>query len=415
MNTTRIEALSSQDGNGISDGPQDRPVVHLLPGKQKRARAGHPWIFSNEIRMDPEAKALAAGTLVTLVDSGGGPVGVGTFNPHPLISARLLSRNASARIDEDWMTGRLRRALDMRERLFDAPYYRLVYSEADGLPGLVVDRYGDVAVLQFNTAGMEQLKPLVLAALDEAVAPRTVILRNDAAIRQLEGLPSEVEVIGQTLEGPIELVENGCRFLADPAGGQKTGWFYDHRENRARVAKLSAGLRMLDVYTYLGGFGIQAAAAGASEVVCVDRSEPALDLAARAAELNGVGGICRFERGEAFGELARLAEAGEKFGVVVADPPAFVKSKKDLRAGAKGYRKLVRLAASLVEPGGWLFIASCSHHVDIAQFSELARGGLRDARRAGCIVHTGGAGPDHPVHPYLPESGYLKSMLLRLD
>lgn len=399
--------------------PKTRPTVKLLPGRHKRARAGHPWVFSNEIDMTAAAKALPAGAPVTLTESGGGPLGVATFNPHPLISARFLSRDVSARIDAGWLARRLQRALDLRDRLFDEPFYRVVHAEADGLPGLIVDRYGDVCVVQLNTAGMDRLAPPLLEALHEVLAPATVILRNDSPARALEGLAEDVRVegapLGEALGGPLELTENGVRFLADPAGGQKTGWFYDHRENRARVARLSSGLRVLDVYCYLGGFGIQAAAAGAAEVQCVDSSQPALDLAQRSAELNGLGDNCRFTKAEAFGEMGRLGAAGEKFDVVIADPPAFVKSKKDLKTGAKGYRKMVRLAASVVAPDGWLLAASCSHNVDLAMFQEALRGGLRDARRGGRIVHVDGAGPDHPVHPYLPESAYLKAVLLRLD
>lgn len=410
LDTADSAPQAPPDGN-----PRTRPTVKLLPGRHKRARAGHPWVFSNEIEMTAEAKALPAGAPVTLTESGGGPLGVAIFNPHPLISARFLSRDVSARIDAGWLARRLQRALDLRERLFDTPYYRLVHAEADGLPGLIVDRYGDVCVLQLNTAGMDRLEPLLLEALHEVLSPVTVILRNDSAARKLESLAEEVRVEGEPLEGPLELVENGARFLADPAGGQKTGWFYDHRENRARIARLSRGLRVLDVYAYLGGFGIQAAVSGAAEVVCVDSSQPALDLAQRSAELNGVGDACRFTKAEAFGEMGRLFGAGEKFDVVVADPPAFVKSKKDLKAGMKGYRKMVRMAASLVAPDGWLLVASCSHHVDLAMFYEALRGGLRDTRRGGRIVHVDGAGPDHPVHPYLPESAYLKAVLMRLD
>ena len=390
------------------------PVVRLLPGRHKRVRAGHPWIFSNEIDMTAEAKALPPGGLVTLLDSGGGRLGVATFNPHPLISARMLSRDASRTIDGGFLARRLAGALALRERLFDAPYYRLVWSEADRLPGLVVDRFGETVVIQANTAGIDRLMPLILDALDETVQPANVVLRNDGAGRRLEGLGEEVTVIKGAIDGPVEVVENGVRFLCDVTGGQKTGWFFDHRENRARVARLSGGKRMLDVYTYLGGFGLQAAAAGA-DVTAIDRSEPALDLARRSAELNGAEGRINFLRGEAFAELGRLTEEGERFDVVVADPPAFVKSKRELKPGLKGYRKLTRLAAGLVAADGLLFIASCSHHVDAPALAEAVRGGLRDARRGGRILFAGGAGPDHPVHPYLPESAYLKGMLLQLD
>ncbi len=390
------------------------PVVRLLPGRHKRVRAGHPWVYSNEIDMTAETKALPSGGLATLVDNNGGPLGVATFNPHPLISARLLTRDVDRTIDAGFLARRLGRALALRMRLFEAPFYRLVWSEADRLPGLVLDRFGETMVIQANTAGIDRLLSEILEALDEIAAPARVVLRNDSAGRRLEGLDEAVTVAKGALDGPIELIENGVRFLCDVAGGQKTGWFYDHRDNRARIAALAGGRRMLDLYSYLGGFGIQAAVAGA-EVVAVDRSEPALDLARRSAELNGVAERMTFCRGEAFADLTRLGEAGERFDVVVADPPPFVKSKRELKPGLKGYRKLVRLAAGLVSVDGLLFVASCSYHVDHAAFAETVRGGLRDARRGGRILYTGGAGTDHPVHPYLPESAYLKGVLLQLD
>jgi 23S rRNA (cytosine1962-C5)-methyltransferase len=231
----------------------------------------------------------------------------------------------------------------------------------------------------------------------------------------LEGLAQETRWVKGVRDGPVEMVENGVRFLADLAGGQKTGWYFDHRENRALVARFARDARVLDLYSYLGGFGIQAAAAGAAEVVMVDRSEPALALAERSAALNGVAEKCRLVRANVFGEMERRAAAGERFDVVVADPPAFVKSKKDLRAGARGYRKLARLAAALVAPGGLLFTASCSHHMGGDPFTEELRRGIAAAGRTGRILYAGGAGPDHPVHLHLPENAYLKTRLVQLD
>ncbi len=406
--------MTSADLQATDTPPRERPVVRLLPGRQKRVRAGHPWVYSNEIDMTAETKALAPGSLVSLVDSGGGALGVATFNPHPLISARLLARDGGRKIDAGFLARRLGAALALRERLYEAPFYRLIWSEADRLLGLVLDRYGDTMVIQANTAGIDRLMPEILEALDEVAGPATVVLRNDSAGRRLEGLDDEVAIARGALDGPVEVIENGVRFLCDVAGGQKTGWFFDHRDNRARIAALADGRRLLDLYCYLGGFGIQAAVAGA-EVVAIDRSEPALELARRSAELNGVAERMTFLRSEAFAELTRLGEAGERFDIVVADPPAFVKSKRELKPGLKGYRKLVRLAAALVAPDGLLFVASCSHPVDQGAFAESVRGGLRDARRGGRILYSGGAGPDHPVHPYLPESAYLKGMLLQLD
>ena len=390
-----------------------RPSLRLAKGRSKRLRAGHPWVFSNEIEMTPEAKALPPGTLVTLIDAGDERLGVATFNPHSLIAARVMSRRAADSVDTDFLAARLTAALALRQTLFDAPHYRLIHSEADGLPGLIVDRYGDVLAVQTNTAGMERLLPELLAAFQAVLAPKAVVLINDSPVRKLEGLELEHRVAFGELTGPVELVENGCRFVADLTDGQKTGWFFDQRDNRAFMARLAKGRRVLDLYTYAGGFAIQATMAGASETVAVDRSEQSLALADQAATLNSV--TIQTVRAEAFAEMERLKAAGEVFGVVIADPPAFVKSRKDLGAGAKGYRKMARLAAALVEPGGFLLCASCSHHMPVEQFAEEISHGIHLAGRTGRILRSAGAAPDHPLHPLLPESAYLKAMVMQLD
>lgn len=392
-----------------------RPEVRIKPNGHGRLARGHPWLFSNEIEMDPETRALPPGGVVRLVRADGKPAGTAMFNPRTLIAARLLTPDPFAEIGTEFLAGRLRRALALRERLFDAPFYRLVHAEADGLPGLVIDRFGDVLVVQENTAGMDRLEGPLLEALDAAVAPSAVLLRNDTPARQLEGLPLDTRMAKGALDGPIRLEENGAAFFIEPLGGQKTGWFYDHRVNRAFVASLSAGARVLDLYCYAGAFSIPCARAGARSVLGIDRSEAALALASRAAEANGVAERCRFERAEVFGLLERFAASGERFDVVIADPPAFIKSRKDLAAGLRGYRKLARLAASVVAPGGFLLAASCSHHAETSAFAAEVARGLSEAGRTGRILRTSGAGPDHPVHPFLPESAYLKALTIALD
>ncbi|MCG8356463.1 MAG: class I SAM-dependent rRNA methyltransferase [Kiloniellales bacterium] len=392
-----------------------RPVVRLKPRAQKRLVAGYPWVYSNEVEMDAAARSLPLGSVVRLESSDREGLGTAFFNKLPLIAARVLSRDPDIEIDEAFLADRLERALALRERLVAAPYYRLVHAEADGLPGLIVDRFDSALVLQLNTAGMERLRAPLLAALERLLAPGTIALRNDSQARRLEGLESEVRVLKGTLSAPIEVIENGARYLADLREGQKTGWFFDQRENRAWIAPLAEGARVLEAYCYTGGFTMQAARAGAEEILAIDRSEPALTLAAEAAKLNGVEARCQFKKAEVFAELQSLARAGERFELVIADPPAFVKSKRDFWQGAKGYRKLARLAASLVAPGGCLFIASCSHHMDPAQFAEQVRRGLNNAGRQARILRSSGAGPDHPVHPALPESAYLKALVLALD
>ena len=410
--------MTGMDGytrRAMSDDWKTRPTIALQPGRHKRAEAGHPWVYSNEIAMDAAAKALPKGTLVTLRKAGGEPLGVATFNAHTLVAARILDRDAKRPIARAFFAARLEAALTLRRRLYGEPYYRLVHAEADGLPGVVADRFGDVLVTQLNTAGMALLEAEWIAACEAVLAPRAIVLRNDSPARALEGLEPELRVAKGAIDGPIELVENGARFLADPREGQKTGWFFDQRDNRRFVVGLSQGARVLDLYCYAGGFAVAAAKAGAAQVLALDRSEAALALAARAAEMNGVGERCRFQRADAFGEVSRLGAQGQRFDVVIADPPAFVKSKKDLGPGLRGYRKLARLAATLVAPGGLLFIACCSHNVEPPDFAEAVRRGLEDAGRSGRILRSAGAAPDHPVHPWLPESAYLKAQALVLD
>jgi len=389
--------------------------ITLRPEAHRRLLFGHPWVYSNEIVMDAAAKALPPGSIVRLLRADGEPLALAFFNPHPLIAARILTRRVDAAIDAGFLAARLTRARALRDRLYERPFYRLVHAEADGFPGTVVDRFGGLLVAQVNSAGMELLLPALLEAFERVLKPEAVLLRCDSTARGLEGLESHVKLAKGHLEGPVELQENGVRFLADPAGGQKTGWFFDQRDNRAAVARLSAGLGLLDFYSYAGGFALAAAAAGAREVTAVDRSEAALALAEKSAAMNGFQDRCRFRRAEAFEELERLGAAGTRFGVVVADPPAFVKSKKELKQGARGYRKLARLAAAVVEPSGFLFIASCSHNMPVEEFERQVARGLVDAGREGRILSAAGAAPDHPVHPALPESAYLKSLLLQLD
>jgi 23S rRNA (cytosine1962-C5)-methyltransferase len=398
-----------------ADDAATRPSVTLLAGRHRRAEAGHPWIFSNEVAMDAAAKALAPGSLVTLRRADSSPLGIAMFNPHTLLAARLLDRDTARPIGRRFLAGRIGRALKLRERLFDMPFYRLVHAEADGLPGLVVDRFGAVIVVQSNAAGMARLEPAVLDSLGELLSPEAIVLRNDSPARGLEGLASETRVARGSLDGPVAIHETGAVFRADLLAGQKTGWFFDQRDNRRFIASLARGSRVLDLYCYTGGFAVQAARGGAAAVLGVDRSDPALTLAIEAAELSGVGPMCSFRRGEAFAEAGGLAANGERFDIVIADPPAFAKSRKEVPAALRGYRKLARLAASVTAGGGILFIASCSFHVGAAEFAETVRRGLADAGRAGRILRVAGADADHPIHPALPETAYLKTLTLAVD
>ncbi|EDP66725.1 Predicted SAM-dependent methyltransferase [alpha proteobacterium BAL199] len=392
-----------------------RPTLRLQRGADTRVQRGHPWVYSNEIDMTAEAKLLAPGTVVRVETVKGDPVGCAYFNPHSLIALRRLSDDADRAIDAGFLTERLTTALGWRQRMFDAPYYRLVHAEADGLPGLVIDRFGDVVVVQANTAGMERLESVLIEALTELLSPAAIVLRNDTSVRNLEGLPSEVRLAAGALPEAPTVAEGGAVFPLDPLGGQKTGWFFDHRDNRAFMARLSTGARVLDLYAHTGGFGVQCAVAGAFQVDLIDRSGPALQVAALAAEMSGVTDRVTTRKADAFAALEHLITAGETYDVVICDPPAFAKSRKDVGGAAKAYRKLARLAAQVTAPGGVLMLASCSFHMEAASFAQQTARGVTEAGRTGRVLRRAGAGADHPTHPHLPESAYLKAEVFALD
>jgi 23S rRNA (cytosine1962-C5)-methyltransferase len=387
-------------------------TIRLKPKEGRRARAGAPWIFSNEIQMDGAAKTLAPGSVVNVAFDDGQPLGTGYFNAKSLIGIRMLDKDVDKIVGTGFFTRQLERALKIREALYARPFYRLVHAEGDGLPGLTLDRFGDTVVAQITTAGMEALIEPLLAALEKTIAPAQVILKNDAPARALEGLGDYVRAAkGDAARIAVE--ENGARYFADLTGGQKTGWYYDQRDNRAFMAALAKGRSVLDAYSYTGGFGIACARAEAKEVICLDSSAPALQLAEESAVANGV--AIKAVKGDVFEELERLAAAKETFDIVIADPPPFVRARKDLEPGAKAYRKLARLAASVTAPGGFLALASCSHNIAVERFAaECAAGIARTGRRA-AMLRQAGAGPDHPVHPMLPETAYLKMLVYALD
>jgi len=391
----------------------DRPTIRLKPREGRRARAGAPWIFSNEIVMDASAKSLPPGSLVNVVGDDGRSFGAGTFNPGTLIAVRLLDAPVAMEIDCEFLARRLGHALAVRQALFDAPYYRLVHAEGDFLPGLVIDRFGETLVVQIATAGMELLLDPLLEALDRVIAPQCVVLRADVPLRALEGLPLYSRVAKGHQSSQLHVEENGARYFADPTAGQKTGWYYDQRDNRAFVARLAAGRSVLDAYCYTGGFAILAARSGAREVSGIDSSAPALRLAEEAAIANGA--ACRFVKSDVMEELERLANAGETFDVVIADPPPFVPARKDLEAGAHAYRKLARLAAGTTRAGGYVALASCSYNMPADRFAQECAIGIARAGRRGALIRQAGAGPDHPVNPMLPESSYLKTLVYALD
>jgi len=385
--------------------------LKLKPREDRRLRAGHLWVYSNELQTDPAFRGIVPGSLCRVSDDRGKSLGTGYVNPHALLAVRILAGNAEAVIDAEWFARRIEAALVLRQRLYDAPYYRLVHGESDGLPGLVVDRYGDWCVVQLGTAGMESLKAQVIAGLQSALKPRGILLRNDGGLRELEGLPAYVETVGEVPD-EVELLESGVRFLAPLRAGQKTGWFYDQHDNRDRLARYVRGARVLDVFSYVGGWAIRSAAFGASAVTCIDSSQTALDAARRSAGLNG------FEietiRDEALDALKALRREQRQFDVVVVDPPALIKRKKDYEAGLEHYAALNRAALHLLPADGILISCSCSHHLEAEALQRIL---LRESRHAGRrlqILEQAAQSADHPVHPAIPETRYLKGFYCRV-
>ena len=394
----------------------DRATIRLMPKANARAiRHGAPWVYDNEVVTDRRTRNIEPGTIARLEDSARDPMGIVAANPKSRIFARMLDRDPDAVIDRKWLAARLSAALAHRETLYDAPFYRLVHAEADGLPGVIIDRFGDTAVIQPNAAWAEVLIEDLAAALAE-VTGVTNILKNAAGrSRVLEGLDDQNTVLlGSAPEAPVAVPMNGAIYMADLTGGQKTGLFFDQRPNHAFAAGLSKDASVLDVFAHVGGFSLAALAAGAKDAVAIDGSAPALALAEEGAKRMGASDRFSTAQGDAFDMLTALAEEGTKFDVVVCDPPAFAPSKKALEPGLRAYERISRLASDLVAPGGYLVLCSCSHAASIDKFRASSIRGIGRAGRKSQLIHTGYAGADHPMHPQLAESGYLKALFFRL-
>jgi 23S rRNA (cytosine1962-C5)-methyltransferase len=392
--------------------PSSRPVVRLRPAA--RGRRGGPWAYVDEIVLDRRTRAIPAGAVVELQDAERRPLGAAAFNAGSKIAARLLDPEPGVAVDVGWFASRLSRALALRETLFEAPFYRLVHAEADGLPGVVVDRFGDAAVVQPNAAWAEARLDALVAAVREVTGVATVVKNGGGWARGREGLDDVSGVLCGRLDGPVAVPMNGATYFADLMGGQKTGIFYDQRLNHAFAGRLGGGRRVLDVFAHVGGFALAALAAGAEAALAVDGSAAALELAERGAAAGGVADRLEVRRADAFDAMPALAAEGRRFGLVVCDPPAFAPSKAALEAGLRAYERVARLAAALVEADGFLVLCSCSHAADLERFRQASLRGVTRAGREAQILHVGGAGPDHPVHPGLAESSYLKALFLRL-
>lgn len=386
------------------------PELFLKKNEDKRLRKGHLWVFSNEV--DTQRSPLnqfTPGDMVRVVASDGQVLGSAYINPGTLVCARLLSRKPAAKLGTKMFTARIARALALRERFYSKPYYRLVFGESDGLPGLVIDRFADVLSVQITTAGIERQKEPLLEVLVELLQPTAILLKNDNPQRQLEGLSTESICAYGKLPEQLIIEENNAQFKIDIVNGQKTGWFYDHRSSRAELAKLAKDRTVLDLFSYAGGWGIPAALNGAQQVVCVDASASAIALAEQNAQLNQVSGSMQFIQSDVFDYLKQARLDRKRFDIVILDPPALIKRKKDFKSGYEAYRRLNHLALQVLEKDGILVSASCSYHLSKANLHEILRSSARHIDRNLTIVATGGQAPDHPIHPAISETEYLKT------
>lgn len=387
------------------------PELWLRKGADRRLRGGHCWIYSNEI--DSKRSQLSdftPGDTVTVRSASGEALASAYMEPQSLICARVYGRDPDTELSAGFFSDRIRSALALRETFFEAPYYRLLYGDSDGVSGVVADRFADTIVLQLNTAGIERhLEPL-LEAFKETLNPAGILLRCDSRMRREQGLEERLEVVHGEVPESVPVEENGAKFMVPVFSGQKTGWFYDHRYNRARLQHYCTGRRVLDVYSYIGGWGIQAAVAGAAQVCCVDNSAPALAGVEQNAVLNGVQERVSTLRGRADQVMGELHEAGETFDIVVLDPPAFIQRRRDLGKGSKAYRRINELAMQLLAPGGMLVSASCSMLLSEVDLIEVLRGAAQRRNLDLRVVETGTQAPDHPLHPAIPETRYLKAL-----
>ncbi len=375
---------------------------------------GHPWIFSNEIENFSALKNLEKGSLVIVQINKDDDFALAYFNPHSLIAARILTHDLTQKIDEDFFVEKILAAKNLREKFYDQPFYRLIHSEADFLPGLVIDRFGDVLSCQISTAGMEKLSPILISALEKIFPNAAIIFRNDVEARKFEGLESEIKIIKGEIPNEIEIEENGLKFLVDVKNGQKTGWFFDQRENRKFIGSISKNCDVLDAFCYLGGFGLNALKNNAKSVTFIDSSEEALEKLKKNLSQNNFAEN-EIIAGKVFEILENPDFQKRVFDVVLLDPPAFIKSKKDFFVGLKGYEKLVRLGAKLTKKGGILSLTSCSHNATLPDLIASANDAFRKSNRKAKLIRTCGAGFDHPINPALKENEYLKSITFLVE
>lgn len=400
----------------MTHNPSPLPVLRLRPKADARAiRFGHPWAWADDLVLDRRSRAIAAGSLGILEDAERNPLALGIATPEAKIAFRVLERRVDVVIDSAWLQAKIQAAHDLRHKIYPAPYYRLIHAEGDGLPGLIVDRFGDCLVIQPNAIWLEDRIEEIATALRHVTGAETLIKNGTSRARAAENLPEEmVQLSGAPIPGPLPVVMNGATYMADVMGGQKTGLFYDQRPNHAFAAQLAKDARVLDVFSHVGGFALASLAAGARSALSVDASQAALDLATQGAKAMGAEARFSTRQGDAFDVLEALAGEAAQFDLVVADPPAFAPSKPALEKGLRAYERVARLSAPLVAEGGVLILCSCSHAADLEKFRAACLRGIGRAGREARLIYTGFAGPDHPQHPSLTATGYLKALAFRL-
>ncbi len=393
----------------------DIPALYLKKNQDRRLRAGHSWIYSNEVDIaKTPLQGLQPGEAVAILNYQDKWMGWAYVNPNSLICARITSRSRDHLLDQSLLVHRIKVALSLRERLYSSPYYRLVFAESDGLPGLVVDRYGNYLVVQISTAGMELMREDIIAALEKVLKPQAIVLRNDVPIREMEGLDRYVEVAAGKVPELVDVKEGNCAFQTSILEGQKTGWFYDQAENRERMLRYVAGKKVLDLFSYAGAWGIRAVKGGAESATCVDASANALQQMENNAAMNSLQDKVSGLQGDAFSVMKELKQSGQKFDAIVVDPPAFVKRRKDMKEGSLAYRRINEAAMGLLSRDGLLISASCSFHMTEDRLLQTLQQAARHMDRSMQLLERGQQGADHPVHPAIMETAYLKANFLRV-
>ncbi len=385
-------------------------TITLRKTRETRVRGGHPWIYASEI--EKVDGVFENGDIVDVCDFRGKFIGRGFYNPQSQISLRILTRNDEP-CDRAFFERRIRDAWEYRKLLCDPNSCRLIYSESDFLPGLVVDKFDDILVLQSLSLGIERIKDMIADLLMEVVQPRGIWERSDVPVRRLEGLEQTTGLLRGEVPDLVEMRENGIRFGVDVKHGQKTGFFLDQKENRAAIAPLCPDARVLDCFCHNGSFSLHAAKYGAKSVLGVDISEEALEVARENARRNGLTNVA-FEAHNCFDHLRELTDAGEKFDLVILDPPAFTKNKASVPAALRGYKEINLRGLKLVRPGGFLVTCSCSQHVLTEMFQDIVNQAARDAKKRVRLVEYRTQGKDHPILPQSIETKYLKCMILQV-